>query len=207
MDLFDKYAGVEGRHDQLLEIGAEPFGLEMEEMLSATEAIIGGRRTILFGTNNYLGLTFNEACIEAVVDGSRWRERFGSLSHGRGLGLACGSYLTGAGLPIHWNHLPQSAVQLKLARSGAVTAYCGEAEIGQGSDSVLAACVAEVLGIGLDDVLLCVGDTGLTPVDLGSYSSRVTLMVGQAAIQAAERARDVSGAVRRSPPTGHRALG
>jgi 4-hydroxybenzoyl-CoA reductase alpha subunit len=143
-------------------------------------------------TANYLkvGSIGLGECIQAVVDGSGWRDRFQSLPHGRGLGLACGSYLTGAGLPIHWNHLPQSAVQLKLDRTGTVAAYCGEAEIGQGSDSVLAACVAEVLGIGLDDVLLCVGDTGLTPVDLGSYSSRVTLMVGRAAIQAAERARD-----------------
>jgi len=144
-------------------------------------------------TTNYLhvGTIGLGACIEAVVAGSGWRERRGKLPEGRGLGLACGSYLTGAGLPIYWNHLPQSAVQLKLDRTGTVAAYCGEAEIGQGSDSVLAACVAEVLGIELDDVLLCVGDTGLTPVDLGSYSSRVTLMVGRAAIEAAERARDI----------------
>ena len=149
-------------------------------------------------TANYLkvGSIGLRECIEAVVAGSGWRTRRGNLPEGRGLGLACGSYLTGAGLPIYWNHLPQSAVQLKLDRSGTVTAYCGEAEIGQGSDSVLAACVAEVLGVELDDVLLCVADTGLTPVDLGSYSSRVTLMVGRAAVEAAERARDiVAGAV------------
>jgi len=130
-------------------------------------------------------------CIEAVVEGSGWRERYGKLPHGRGLGLACGSYLTGAGLPIYWNHMPQSGVQLKLDRSGGVAVFCGEAEIGQGSDSVLAACVAEILGIDLKDIRLCVADTDLTPVDLGSYSSRVTLMVGNAAIQAAERARDL----------------
>jgi len=130
-------------------------------------------------------------CIEAVVEGSGWRERYGKLPHGRGLGLACGSYLTGAGLPIYWNHMPQSGVQLKLDRSGGVAVFCGEAEIGQGSDSVLAACVAEILGVDLKDIRLCVADTDLTPVDLGSYSSRVTLMVGNAAIQAAERARDL----------------
>lgn len=149
-------------------------------------------------TANYLEVGTIELgkCIEAVVAGSGWRTRRGNLPEGRGLGLACGSYLTGAGLPIYWNHLPQSAVQLKLDRTGAVAAYCGEAEIGQGSDSVLAACVAEVLGVELDDIVLCVADTGLTPVDLGSYSSRVTLMVGRAAVQAAERARDiVAGAV------------
>jgi CO/xanthine dehydrogenase Mo-binding subunit len=51
--------------------------------------------------------------------------------------------------------------------------------------------VAEVLGVDLADLRLCVADTDLTPVDLGSYSSRVTLMVGNAALQAAERARDL----------------
>jgi 4-hydroxybenzoyl-CoA reductase subunit alpha len=135
-------------------------------------------------------------CIEAVVAGSGWRERYGRLPEGRGLGLACGSYLCGAGLPIYWNHMPQSGVLLKLDRSGGVAVFCGEAEIGQGSDSVLAAVVAEILGIGLDDIRLCVADTDLTPVDLGSYSSRVTLMVGNAALQAAERARTlIAGAV------------
>jgi 4-hydroxybenzoyl-CoA reductase subunit alpha len=132
-----------------------------------------------------------DRCIEAVVEGSGWRERYGKLPRGRGLGLACGSYLCGAGLPIYWNHMPQSGVQLLLDRSGGVAVFCGEAEIGQGSDSVLAAIVAEILGIDLLDIRLCVGDTDLTPVDLGSYSSRVTLMVGNAAIQAAERAREL----------------
>ncbi|HYN19973.1 MAG TPA: molybdopterin cofactor-binding domain-containing protein, partial [Thermoanaerobaculia bacterium] len=130
-------------------------------------------------------------CIEAVVKGSNFRERWGKMPAGRGLGLACGSYLCGAGLPIYWNHMPQSGVLLKLDRSGGVAVFCGETEIGQGSDSILAAMVAEVLGISLSDIRLCVGDTDLTPVDLGSYSSRVTLMVGNAAIQAAERAREM----------------
>ena len=130
-------------------------------------------------------------CIEAVVRGSGWEERYGKLPEGRGLGLACGAYLCGAGLPIYWNHMPQSGVQIKLDRSGCVAVFCGESEIGQGSDSVLAAIVAEVLGIELEDIRLCVGDTDLTPVDLGSYSSRVTMMVGHAAMQAAERARDI----------------
>jgi 4-hydroxybenzoyl-CoA reductase subunit alpha len=72
-----------------------------------------------------------------------------------------------------------------------VTVFCGATEIGQGSDDVLVACVAEILGIGPFDVRAVTGDTDLTPVDLGSYSSRVTLMMGNAAIQAAGRARDI----------------
>jgi 4-hydroxybenzoyl-CoA reductase alpha subunit len=138
-----------------------------------------------------LGTIGLERCINAVVEGSGWRKRYGKLPDGRGLGLACGSYLCGAGLPIYWNHMPQSGVQLLLDRSGHVLVSCGETEIGQGSDSVLAAIVAEVLGIELADIRLSVADTHLTPVDLGSYSSRVTLMAGNAALQAAERARDL----------------
>jgi 4-hydroxybenzoyl-CoA reductase alpha subunit len=130
-------------------------------------------------------------CIEAVVRGSGWKEKFRRLPRGRGVGLACSSYISGAGLPIYWNNMPHSGVQLKLDRGGGVAVFCGETEIGQGSDTVLATCVAEVLGIGLLDIRVCAGDTDLTPVDLGSYSSRVTMMMGNAAIQAAERAREL----------------
>jgi 4-hydroxybenzoyl-CoA reductase alpha subunit len=128
-----------------------------------------------------------DECIRRVVALSDWNKRYRKLPEGRGLGIACGAYLCGAGLPIYWNKMPQSAVQLLLDRSGQVTAFCGATEIGQGSDDVLAAIIAEVLGIDPYDVRLVTGDTGLTPVDLGSYSSRVTVMMGNAAIQAAER--------------------
>jgi 4-hydroxybenzoyl-CoA reductase subunit alpha len=144
-------------------------------------------------TANYMrvGTIGLAECIRRVVDRSNWREKFRKLPHGRGVGLACSSYLSGAGLPINWNDLPHSGVQLKLDRSGGVTVFCGATEIGQGSDDVLVAIVAEVLGIDPFDVRAVTGDTDLTPVDLGSYSSRVTLMMGNAAIEAAERARAI----------------
>jgi 4-hydroxybenzoyl-CoA reductase subunit alpha len=129
-------------------------------------------------------------CIRKVVEGSGWRQKRGRLPRGRGVGIACSSYLCGAGLPIYWNAMPHSGVTVQLDRGGGVAVFCGETEIGQGSDTVLATCVAEVLGVGLEDVRIHVADTALTPVDLGSYSSRVTLMVGNAAIQAAERVRE-----------------
>ncbi|MGH8724578.1 MAG: xanthine dehydrogenase family protein molybdopterin-binding subunit [Burkholderiales bacterium] len=131
-----------------------------------------------------------EECIRQVVERSGWKRRFGKMGPGKGLGLACGSYLCGAGLPIYWNKMPQSGVQLLVDRSGQVTVFCGATEIGQGSDDVLAAIVAEVLGIDPFDIRCVTGDTGITPVDLGSYSSRVTVMMGNAAIQAAEKIKD-----------------
>ncbi|HKG98410.1 MAG TPA: molybdopterin cofactor-binding domain-containing protein, partial [Pyrinomonadaceae bacterium] len=151
-------------------------------------------------TANYLrvGSMGLGTCIDKVVEGSRWKERFSGwdqsnrkLPFGKGIGIACSSYICGAGLPIYWNNMPQSGVQLRLDRQGGVCVMCGSTDIGQGSDSILAYIVAEVLGIDPFDIRVVTADTDLTPVDLGSYSSRVTLMTGNAAIQAAERAREL----------------
>jgi 4-hydroxybenzoyl-CoA reductase alpha subunit len=144
-------------------------------------------------TANYLriGSMGLGKCIEKVVEGSNWNNRYGKLPYGKGIGIACSSYICGAGLPIYWNSMPQSGVQLRLDRQGGVCVMCGSTDIGQGSDSILAYIVAEVLGIDPFDIRVITADTDLTPVDLGSYSSRVTLMTGNAALQAAERAREL----------------
>src|SRR5262245_5928564 len=129
-------------------------------------------------------------CLDRVVEASGWREKFGRLPTGRGIGIACSSYLTGAGTAVYWNDMPHSGVVVRADRSGLVAVLCGATDIGQGSDSILAYLVAEVLGIDPKDIRVHPADTDLTPVDLGSYSSRVTLMAGNAAIQAAQRLRD-----------------
>src|SRR6201988_2638548 len=87
--------------------------------------------------------------------------------------------------------MPLSVGQRRLDRRGGDCVLCGSTDIGQGSDSILAYVVGEVLGIDPFDIRVITADTDLTPVDLGSYSSRVTLMTGNAAIQAAERAREL----------------
>jgi 4-hydroxybenzoyl-CoA reductase subunit alpha len=151
-------------------------------------------------TANYLrvGSMGLGKCIDKVIAGSDWKNKFSGwnrdnrkLPYGKGIGIACSSYICGAGLPIYWNSMPQSGVQLRLDRQGGVCVMCGSVDIGQGSDSILAYIVAEVLGIDPFDIRVVTADTDLTPVDLGSYSSRVTLMTGNAAIQAAERAREL----------------
>jgi 4-hydroxybenzoyl-CoA reductase subunit alpha len=174
--------GLEVHLDKLCErLGVDPAVWRIENAAPAGSL-----------TANWLQLrtTGLVPCLEAVVAASGWKDRFRRLPRGRGLGLASSAYLCGAGLPIYWNDLPHSGVQLLLDRGGGVTAFCGAAEVGQGSDHVLAVLVAEVLGIELADVKLVTGDTSLGPVDLGSYSSRVTVMMGNAAVEAATRARD-----------------
>jgi CO/xanthine dehydrogenase Mo-binding subunit len=98
-------------------------------------------------------------------------------------------YISGTNYCIYPNEMPQSGVQLKLDRSGRATVFCGASDIGQGSDSVLAYIVAEELGLELGDIRVVAADTDLTPVDLGSYSSRETFMVGNACLDAARKLR------------------
>src|SRR2546425_2711813 len=138
-------------------------------------------------------------CIDKVVEASGWRDKWRGWQptarrrgpKRRGVGVACSAYMTGAGTAIYWNSMPHSGVVLRADRSGGVSVLCGATDIGQGSDSILAYLPAEVLGLDPKDVHVHPADTTLTPVDLGSYSSRVTLMCGMAAIQAARRLRAV----------------
>jgi len=174
--------GQEVQLDKIAEkLGIDPAELRLQNVLKANSI-----------TANWLkiGSIGLAECIRQVVSRSDWKSRYRKLPNGRGVGLACGSYLCGAGLPIYWNKMPQSGVQLLVDRSGQVTAFCGATEIGQGSDDVLVAIIAEVLGIDPFDIRCVTGDTGMTPVDLGSYSSRVTVMMGNAAIQAAQKIKD-----------------
>jgi 4-hydroxybenzoyl-CoA reductase alpha subunit len=142
------------------------------------------RRTV-----NELRVTSNGfmECLDSVEAASGWRERRGKLGFGRGLGVAGSCYISGTNYPIYPNRMPQSAVQLQVDRSGRVAVFSGASDIGQGSTSLVAYIVCEELGVPLDHVRVLPSDTDFTPVDLGSYSSRVTFMLGNACIDAARK--------------------
>ena len=125
-------------------------------------------------------------CIDQVITRSKWNARKGKLPRGRGLGVACSHYVSGAANSIIRSDMPHSTVNIKIDRDGGVVVYTGASDIGQGSDTMVAQIVAEVLGIGLRRVKIVAADTDLTPIDIGSYSSRVTFMNGNASLRAAE---------------------
>ncbi|MBI2114805.1 MAG: molybdopterin-dependent oxidoreductase [candidate division NC10 bacterium] len=162
---------------------AEALGLDPSEM----------RRRHLVQPNSVtvnqlrIGTVGLGECLDRVVERSGWKAKHRKLPFGHGIGVAGSAYISGAGLPIYWNALPHSGVQIKIDRGGGVAVFCGSTDIGQGSDSVLAYVAAEELGIEPEDIRVVTADTDLTPVDLGSYSSRVTLMTGNATIQAARK--------------------
>jgi len=186
------------------DLGLDPLELRRRNLIESYTRTVNGLRI----TSCALG-----ECLDAVAERSDWNEsrahptlgadvsgqspidlpndpKIGNASAAsmkRGLGLAASSYICGAGKPIYWNDLPHSAVQIRLDRGGGITVYCGATDIGQGSTSMLAYIVAEELGVPPDHIHVETADTTLTPVDLGSYSSRVTFMAGNAAIAAARK--------------------
>ncbi len=138
-------------------------------------------------------------CIDWVERASGWRERRGRLPKGKGLGFACSHYISGASKPVNWTGEPHATVKLKLDFDGSVVVLTGAADIGQGSSTVLVQTVAEVLGLDMSRVRIVSGDSDVVPKDNGSYSSRVTFIVGNAAIDAANKLKGllIAAAARR----------
>ncbi len=126
------------------------------------------------------------ATLERARKESGWTEKRGKLPPGRGIGVGCGGFVSGAGYPIYRSNFPHSNAVIRVHEDGhAVSLHIAAAEIGQGSDTVLVQIAAEELGIPYDRVWLAECDSVLSPLDLGSYSSRVTLMAGSAVQMAA----------------------
>ena len=131
-------------------------------------------------------------CLAKVREQSGWDEKFRNLPLGRGIGVGCGFFISGSGLPIHWDpeNFPHATVHLQCDMDGGVTVHTGAAEIGQGSDTAVSQAVSEVLALPLDMIRIRSNETDTAPVDLGSYSSRVTFMNCNAAIRAAIELKD-----------------
>jgi 4-hydroxybenzoyl-CoA reductase alpha subunit len=162
------------------QLGLDPAAYRKQLAIDPDTTTVNGLRVTSCGLKE---------CVDRVVESSAWHKRRHQLPVGRGMGVAISSYVTGAGKAIYWNDMPHSGVIVKVDRGGGVAVLCGSSDIGQGSDTMLATVVAEELGIDLLDIRVHAGDTDLTPVDLGSYSSRVTFMAGNAAREAARKLR------------------
>ncbi|MCC0003835.1 MAG: 4-hydroxybenzoyl-CoA reductase subunit alpha [Methylobacteriaceae bacterium] len=158
------------------ELGLDPFAVRRANLLQAPMQTMNGLMVQSYGLAE---------CLDAVERASGWKERFGRMPPGKGLGMACSHYVSGSAKPIHFTGEPHAVIHLKLDHDGGVTALTGAADIGQGSSTMVAIAVAETLGVGLDRIRVVSSDTAVTPKDNGAYSSRITFMVGNAAIAAA----------------------
>jgi 4-hydroxybenzoyl-CoA reductase subunit alpha len=176
----------ESQLDELAaKIGMDPAEIRQRNLLKPPCITVNGLRVQSYGLPE---------CIEKTVERSGWKQRKGKLPKGRGLGIACSHYVSGAANSIIRSDMPHSTVNIKIDRDGGVVVYTGASEIGQGSDTMTAQVAAEVLGCSLARVRVIAADTDLTPIDIGSYSSRVTFMAGNATLRAAEDVKKRIGA-------------
>src|SRR4249920_515720 len=159
------------------ELGLDPFAVRRANLLTAPT----------FTANDLMVNSYGlPECMDWVERESGWRARKGKLPKGKGLGFACSHYISGASKPVNWTGEPHATVKIKLDFDGSIVVLSGAAEIGQGSSTILVQTVAEVLGLDLSRIRIVTGDSEVVPKDNGSYSSRVTFMVGNAAIDAAQ---------------------
>ncbi|MBK6570684.1 4-hydroxybenzoyl-CoA reductase subunit alpha [Candidatus Aalborgicola defluviihabitans] len=163
------------------ELGLDPITVRRRNLLSAPTETINGLKIMSYGLPE---------CLDWVEKASDWKARKGAMPRvgriAKGLGMACSHFVSGSAKPVHWSGEPHAVIILKLDFDAAVTILTGAADIGQGSSTIITQVVAEVLGIDYHRIRLFANDSAITPKDNGSYSSRVTFMVGNAAAQAAE---------------------
>jgi 4-hydroxybenzoyl-CoA reductase alpha subunit len=169
--------GREAQIDTIAEeLRLDPIEMRLRNAAQPGDVTANGFRLTTFG--------FNE-CIERAVETSGWREKHGQLPKYHGIGIGCGSLVSGARLMGH----SASAAEVRVQEDGTVLLATGSTDVGQGADTVLSMIAAEVLGVALDDIRFAMIDTDVTPVDPGTFGSRVTFWTGNAVKLAAEDAR------------------
>lgn len=142
--------------------------------------------------NGLKGMSYGlPQCLDWAEQTSGWKEKRRNLPRGKGIGIACSHFVSGAGKPVHWTGEPHATIFLKVDFDGGITIFTGASDIGQGSSTILTQTVAEVLGVDYSRIRVIANDSAITPKDNGSYSSRVTVYVGNAALDAAEKLKAV----------------
>lgn len=164
------------------ELGLDPVEVRRRNLLVTPTDTINGLKIMSYGLGE---------CIDKVEQASGWHERINHMPPGRGLGIACAHFVSGSAKPVHWTGEPHATIILKLDFDAGITILTGASDIGQGSSTILAQAIVEVLGVDYSRVRVIANDSAITPKDNGSYSSRVTFMVGNAAIQAAENLKKI----------------
>ncbi len=158
------------------ELELDPVDIRLKNVRQGGEVTPSGFRLETFGITEG---------IEKVVSASGWREKYKKLPRGRGIGMAASGMISGARLMSH----SASSAEIRVREDGTVTLMTGSTDAGQGADTVLSMIAAEVLGVRTEDVLYAMVDSNVTPLDPGTFSSRVTLWTGNAVKRAAEDAR------------------
>jgi 4-hydroxybenzoyl-CoA reductase subunit alpha len=175
--------------DVQLDMIAEELGIDPVE-IRLRNSIPNPKEGEIYKTVNdvHVATCGVQECIEKVAKAVNWenREKKVEGSKAYGMGFAAATYNGGTKLSAH----NACAAIVRICEDGSVNYLTGATDVGQGSDTITCAIAAEVLGIRLEDIDLKRVDSSFTPVDPGSYGSRVTVHAGDAAIKAARHAKN-----------------
>jgi CO/xanthine dehydrogenase Mo-binding subunit len=163
--------------ERQLDMIAERLGLDPAEVRIKNSIHAGEPHPAKFIINT---CGFSDS-VKKAAEAIGWKEKRGKLPLGRGVGLAGASFPSGVS---NMSHISSGAV-VQIGRDGAVNVLSGAADIGQGAETVISQIVAEEIGVPLEDIRITAADTGITPLDPGTFGSGVTVRAGNAAKLAA----------------------
>lgn len=177
---------VESQLDMIAEqLHMDPMELRLKNATQAGDISVNGL--------NFSSCELTRA-ITTAAEKSQWTRKKERKTARRGIGIACGGFVCGARSGGH----TASGTFVHVNEDGGVTLLTGSSDIGQGSKTVLAQMVAEELGLPLSKITVISGDTEVTPIDPGTFSSRVTFYAGNATLIAA---RDVKAQLAQAAAT------
>ena len=162
------------------EMGLDPIDIRLKNALKPGETTPNGFKITSCG--------LEESITESKRTMTRWieeRPKGGNRKKKSGIGLGCYGYVCG---PRMAGHNTAGAV-IKVHEDGGISLFTGSTDVGQGSDTVLSQIAAEVLGVHLADIRYGMVDSDITPLDPGTFGSRVTFITGNAVRVAAEDVR------------------
>ncbi len=159
------------------ELGLDHFEIRQKNALRSGDVTGNGMKITTCGLSD---------CLNKVKEAMDWENKKGKLPPYRGIAVAASGMVTGTNIMGH----SACAAMLKVNEDGSVALLSGATDVGQGCDTVLPMIVAEVLGISVEEVSFALVDTNHTPVDPGTWSSRVTFYAGNAVKNAAWDARN-----------------
>jgi 4-hydroxybenzoyl-CoA reductase subunit alpha len=134
---------------------------------------------------------FKESLVK-VREMSGWDAKRKENKPGYGIGIGCYSFISGG--VFNWFNTKYNfaSAEVRVFEDGTAHLLTMATDIGQGSDHTLRQILAAALGIGIDKIRLTAADTAVTPkADLGTWGSRVTLMAGNAVLDAARKIKEM----------------
>ncbi len=168
------------------ELGIDPIDLRLRNAMQPGDVIPDVAQV------SSCGLTESLLKAREMSDWVRRRQETTGKKTGRGLGIGCYSFISGGVFNWFDTKYNFASCEIRVFEDGTAHLLTMATDIGQGCDTVLRQILSADLGIPMENIRLTAADTAVTPkADLGTWGSRVTLMAGNAILDAAKKIKEM----------------